>query len=273
MSFASRNLLHVHIREAKCLKQTILTNLDNSKIQNIVKIITFKASIKDQSSELKFRSWNFLQTFIKFISTMKTILICLNIECDATLADKTWILSLLSNIRIKKMQTSLRVKDIKSFTHEFVEYVCISVYFSDLTKNDFSALTFIARKIHLINDLKVKMLIENDLLNSKDFIIDIEKKSTTIESCEINISLKIQSKESYIRKIVHAQNIVVLLSSEKQLISIKIKIFENRNFFFESDANANFTMCSHILNTNTKQILIKNEFVNIVKISRRIRLN
>ena len=56
LSFASRNLLHVHIREAKCLKQTILTNLDNSKIQNIVKIITFKASIKDQSSELKFRS-------------------------------------------------------------------------------------------------------------------------------------------------------------------------------------------------------------------------
>ena len=171
------------------------------------------------------------------------------------------------------MQTSLKVKDIKSFTHEFVEYVCISVYFSGLTKNDFSALTFIARKIHLINDLKIKMLIENDLLNSKNFIIDIEKKSTTIENCEINISLKIQSKESYIRKIVHAQNIVVLLSSEKQLISIKIKIFENRNFFFESDANANFTMCSHILNTNTKQILIKNEFVNIVKVSRRIRLN
>ena len=96
------------------------------------------------------------------------------------------------------------------------------------------------------------MLIENDLLSSKDFIIDIEKKSITIDSCEINISLKIQSKESYIRKIVHAQNIVVLLSSEKQLISIKIKILENRDFFFESDANANFIMCSHILNTNTK---------------------
>ena len=202
--FFSRNLLHVHIREAKCLKQTISTNPDTSKTHNIVKIIAFKAFTKDQNSELKFRSWNFFQTFIKLISTMKAILMCLNIECDATLADKAWIIDLLSNIQIRKMQTSLRVKGIESFTHEFIEYVCISVYFSGITKNEFSALAFITKEIHLIDDLKVKMLIENDLLRSEEFIINIEKKIFIIDSCDMNIALETQSKGSYIRKMIHA---------------------------------------------------------------------
>ena len=35
------------------------------------------------------------------------------------------------------------------------------------------------------------MLVSNDFLNLEDFVIDIEKKSTTIKSCEINIALKI----------------------------------------------------------------------------------
>ena len=88
LSFASRNLLHVHIREAKCLKQTALTNLDNSKTHSTVKIVIFKASTSNQNAELGFRSWNFLQAFVKLIPTMKAILICLNTECDATLANK-----------------------------------------------------------------------------------------------------------------------------------------------------------------------------------------
>ena len=57
----------------------------------------------------------------------------------------------------------------------------------------------------------------------------------------------------------------------KQFISIRIKILEKRNFFFESDSNANFTMCSQILNANTKKILIRNESEIIIKISRRKR--
>ena len=204
---------------------------------------------------------------------MKAILICLNTKCGATLADKTWIIDLLSNVQIRKMQTSLRVKDIESFTHKFIEYVCISVYFSGFTKNDFSALTFIAREIHLINDLKAKMLIENDLLSSKDFIIDIEKKSTTIDSCEINIALEIQFKDSFVRKNIHVQHVITLQSNEEQLLIIDANISEERDFFFEFDRSANFIMYAHILDVNTRKILIMNETKHIIKVSRRHRLN
>ena len=90
------------------------------------------------------------------------------------------------------MQTISKIKNIESFTHESIEYVCISIYFSDITKNDFSAFVFITKEIHLIKDLKIKMLIKTDFLRSEKFIIDIDKKIVNIESSNMNIALKIQ---------------------------------------------------------------------------------
>lgn len=59
------------------------------------------------------------------------------------------------------------------------------------------------------------MLIENDLLNSKIFIIDVEKKTVLIENCKIDISLQIQFKSFYIKKTIHAQQTIILQSDEK----------------------------------------------------------
>ena len=171
------------------------------------------------------------------------------------------------------MITSLKVKDIDPTTHESLEFVSISIYFSELAKNDTPAFVFIIREIHLVNDLKVKMLIDNDLLNSEKFIIDVEKKSTTIDSCEINIMLEIQLKDPYLRRTIHAQQAMMLQSGQEQLLPIRTKIPNGRDFFFEPDPNANFTMCSHILDTSTKRILVKNEIEHAIKVSRRYRLD
>ena len=133
-------------------------------------------STHDQSDELKFRSWNFRQTFVKFISIMKSILICFDTKCEAILADREWIIDILFNIQMKKMQTTLKIKSIKSITHESMKYVCILVHFSKTTKDDKTTLVFIIEEIHFVNDLKIKMFIENEFLNSKDFVTNIEVK-------------------------------------------------------------------------------------------------
>ena len=268
-SFFSKNLLHNHIRKKICLK--LLSEISKIKTSDMIKIVTSTTATENQDFELRFRSWNFLQAFVKLIFSMKAILICLDTDCEATLADKSWILDILSNVQIKKMKTALMIKNIDPTIHESIEFICILIYFSGKIENDTAALAFIIREIHLVEHLKTKMLIENDFLDSKEFVINIEDKVVAIESCKMNISLKIQSKDSYIRRTVHAQNVFILQSEMKQFISIKTKIFEERDFFFESDSNANFTMCSQILNANTKKILIRNESEIIIKISRRKR--
>ena len=102
------------------------------------------------------------------------------------------------------MQTTLKIKSIELITHEFMKYVYISVYFSKTTKDGTATLIFIIKEIYLINDLKTKIFIENDFFDVENFLIDIERKIATIENCQLNISLKIQLKDLYVRKIVHA---------------------------------------------------------------------
>ena len=171
------------------------------------------------------------------------------------------------------MKIALKVKDIESTTHESTKFIHISIYFFDIAKDESTVLACITREIHLIDDLKVKMLVDNDFLSFEGFIIDIEEKSATIESCEISIALKIQLKELYIRQTMHAQQALVLQSEEEQFISINDDIFEERDFLFEFDSNVNFIMCSHILDISIRRILVKNETEHAIKVSRRYRLD
>lgn len=61
------------------------------------------------------------------------------------------------------MQKILKIKKIESFTYESIEYVYISIYFLDIVKTSTSTFAFITKEIYLINDLKVKILIEKCL--------------------------------------------------------------------------------------------------------------
>ena len=65
---------------------------------------------------------------------------------------------------------------------------------------------------------------------------------------------------------------MILQSDHEQFIHIRVNIFEERDFYFESDSNVNFTMYSHILDVSIKKILAKNETTQVIKIPRRCRL-
>lgn len=132
------------------------------------------------------------------------------------------------------MKCALKVKNIDSSIHKSIEFICVSIYFSDVLKNDIATLVFIIKEIHSIDDLKVKMLIDNHFLDSEKFFIDIENKTTIIENCKIDISLKIQSKDLYVRKKMHVQHVMIFQLNEKQFMIIKVKISDKRNFFSNS---------------------------------------
>ena len=67
------------------------------------------------------------------------------------------------------------------------------MYFID-EKNDKSTKIMIRRKVYLINNFKINMLINNDVIDSKRWNINLNKKETLIESCEIIITIDIQRR-------------------------------------------------------------------------------
>ncbi len=128
------------------------------------------------------------------------------------------------------MTSFLTIRDIESNIHEIKKYVNFSIYL--FSKEDSNKMTKIHREMHLIENLKANMLIDNDILESKEIIIDVQEKKTIIRSCQnLIIDVKIHQRESFVRKNVVNYFAIVISSEFYVKISYKMKdLFSNRDF-------------------------------------------
>ena len=275
--FSSNNKFHKHLKEKQCIKMTKESQQKKSsnKYQNIIEtdpdVIRFSTSIKNFEYDLRFRNWNFLKTLIKFFVFDFDTHVCIDIDCEAILDDKKFIQIKCSKIEIHSMTTSLRMREIETTIHETNEYIKILIYMSDV-KDDKQVLACIEREIHLINDLKANLLIENDFLKFEEFIIDVSERKATIANCDVTIDLFIRQRDSYVRRNIHVNHVVVVSTEQEIAISIKFSISEDRDFLFESSFKTNVTLYHHVIDSYTSEVIVKNDFLKSVKISKNFRL-
>ena len=299
--FSFNNKLHFHLRHEQCIKkvdkveriaftktsfsdsstfaQTIDITMysaemitDNKINFALIEIIESKTSIEKLSFDIEFRNWNFLKALVKFFVADSRIHVCVDTECEATLKNKQFVKDKCSDVDIHTMTIFFRIRDIEAITHEISEYVRISILFSKTTKSEKRVLTQITREIHLIDEFKANLLIENDFLDFKDFTIDISNKKTSITSCDVDIDLSIKQREFYVRRNIHAIQTILISSKEEISISAKFSVFDDRDFLFESTKKVNFTLFHHIVDSYTNEIMIRNDSFNAVKISKNFCL-
>ena len=149
----------------------------------------FNAFIFDQDIEFDFRDWNYVITKVKFSQIEKEDDICLNIDYDVTLIDRLWLKKLLFQIVIFHISSSLKIREIESSQHETSKYIIIFNYFSKVDEGGNKVLACIRRKIYIVDDLRVKMLIENDFIKFEEIIIDVIKKKAYISNYKTFITI------------------------------------------------------------------------------------
>ena len=94
-----------------------------------------------------------------------------------------------SDVYIRTIITSLTICDLKIIKHKTDEYVIILIYVygkDDVIEKSIRA-CFI-KKMHIINDLKINIFIENDVDESESISIFFKNKTTHINNCEVIIS-------------------------------------------------------------------------------------
>ena len=69
--------------------------------------------------------------------------------------------------------------------HDIAEYILILIYISIIKKDDMKVLYRIYKEIHFVNNLKIYMLLSNDVINSKKIILDIAQSKIYIDSYEV----------------------------------------------------------------------------------------
>ena len=144
------------------------------------------------------------------------------------------------------------------------------MYFVDTDDKRRKVKTLITKEIHLIDNLKTNMLIDNDILRSKFIDISTFTKSTYVNSCEITIFIRMKIKTFSVRSVCAMKSIVISSLTELTISIYKINAFSS-DYIFEFD-QANFSIYALVINANIKIVLIKNNNFTAIKISRNLRL-
>lgn len=101
--------------------------------------------------------------------------------------DKNWILSQILYSKIKFIVNLFYIKSIGIATHFSKNFIYIFFNFFKINNDSKPVLAKIKREIYLIEGLKTKMLVSNDILISKKLVLDLSNKKAIIFSCNTKI--------------------------------------------------------------------------------------
>ena len=88
---------------------------------------------------------------------------CINFEYIVTLTNQNYLNTIFYN-EIKKRFQFIRVRNIEIRKHDNSKYIELNFYIYDKKTNNIFVITHFKRKIHIIDDFKIKMLIDINII-------------------------------------------------------------------------------------------------------------
>ena len=107
---------------------------------------------------------------------------CDDSGCSMSLINRFLLTKLYSKIELQQMNTFINVQEINTNYHTINQFVHIKMFIKATDEADDTVIVHMCKKFHVINDLKINMLIDTDILRIKD----INLKFSTNEMIFIN---------------------------------------------------------------------------------------
>ena len=266
------NALHRHLKTCVAKIDANALHVTSKKFSST----TIKCSNVDVNKNIdidyEFKDYQYAFAKVSLIENEDSTSVCADIETKITLADTMFFNTTVKNISIKTMITSITVRELNTTKHSIDKYVIVLMYFSEKNNHDELIKAKITRKIHLVNNLKANMLIENDVLKSEKFDIFTFTSTVYIESCEIIISIFIKNRFISQSATIHFIKTRIISSHTKISISIHKISLSKRDYFFEL-VEINFSIYFHVVDTAISVVLIRNNNVESIKIFKNFRLS
>ena len=236
-------------------------------------IIVFDVDFnKNVDIDHDFRDWSYARIHVTLFFTVDVEFVCLNIDVEITLCDRQFFKKQISNVFIRIMIIFISIRDLNVDKHMTVEYVILSMYFSD-QKNNVTVKVKIIREIHLIDNFKTNMLLSNDVIESEKIDVSISNKSIYIDNCEIIVNFEVRTSRVIVQTSIHARKTTIVFSHNELIFSMHYIIVSfDRDYLFESN-EFNLSFYAHLINSIFKHIVVRNEDSQIVHIFRNCRVD
>lgn len=178
----------------------------------------------------------------------------------------------------------IQVRDIDNAIISSFEYIYFEFIFYNILKSRF-VVNKMRRQIHIVNNLKINMLINSNIFESKKMMLDFVIEFLIINSYrDIMTFLKVISLCEKIHKIVRAYDATIVSSHLSIMMSIhlrdkcKIELFKDRNFMFIlmklfNRLELNEDVFDYIIDANMCAIQINNITNKYIIIAKNSRLS
>ena len=135
-------------------------------------------------------------------------------------------------------------------------------------------LIYLRRKLHIVDNLRVKIFIKNNIIGPEGIVIDVANKKARINNCSITIDITARLRGDFIRRKIFVKSSVFVSPHSEIMLSIKeINLSNDRDFLFEpAQTNANLTIFAYLINHIITEVLIRNKSNTSIHILRKLRL-
>ena len=262
--FFSNNKFYKHIRsihKIEKISQKIL-KITSINIIMLTIIIDFTNKAKNYR-DFVFKSHRYATIKKSLIIKSAEQKLCMNSETFMFLMNRAFLTKQLFHIMKHKITFNIKIKNIKLAIYDSSKYVILDLYMSEKCQKNSVTVHFKA-KFHIINKIKINMLINMNVMKSKRINLNFENKIMIIFTCRnIKMSINFHRKKISINRTIRAAIQITMLIEKIIVVSIRIKnthlISKNRdyNFFSKMKRMLKFEKKYFVYVTNLNLVIIQ----------------
>ena len=141
---------------------------------------------------------------------------------------------MIFNVIIRQIVDLIKMRDIDDREYINFDYVNLNIYFENKLKKK-SSIAHVKKNVYMMNNLRVKMLIDIDIMYSKKITTNLQTRRLTIDNCDMTTFITCTFVDLKVNRIVQSHHFVIISTYSIITISFKIQNFKlsnEKNYFF-----------------------------------------
>jgi hypothetical protein len=279
-SFPSRTKLFKHLKNAKPdhdRKKKSPDLIDKLMQEHDLQEVVSSAPPLSIGTGLGYRGYTYLIVHLRLTKDGPIDTTCWDTGCNASLIDRSWLKRMSPGSEIRTMATALTVKGIEGNSHDTSEYVILNLRVPGYNRESTEPTEVILRhEFHVVDKLPANMLIGMDVMVPQQAKLDLKGTNLILGAVtpivEIPLTVVPRRGPSQQARPVHVQKSIVVLPYSMGTIPINGLPQLQRDFFFQPEELDHVSLFSHLVDGETRNLLVKNETNIPVRIGRGQRL-
>ena len=234
----------------------------------------------DKNNEYNFRNWKYItiKIIVVFQKTIKNLY--LNIECTMSFINKKWFHVLNFNVIVRQIIDFIKIRDIDNREYFNFDYINLNFYLKNKFKKKISII-YIKKNMYIINNLKIKILIDIDIIYSKKITTNLQTRKLIIDNCDISTSIIYILVDFKVNRIARFHHVVIIFAYSILIVSFKTQNFalsNEKNYFFQShvisfDFEVENDIIIYIINVKTFVIHVRNAIDKSIIVFKHIKFD